>query len=111
MYRHSTILRGHVLAAVFLALGASIAVAEVPVAPTPEVAKKCMIWSYRVYPYKRPGSVKGSPARGIYMRDCVAKGGDVPEPPEPPKPAPRPNPKAAAVAPHHDDTPAPEPAK
>lgn len=101
MHRRNHILGSATLAAIFLALAVSASMAELPVAPTPEVAKKCMIYSYRVYPWKRPGSVKGSPARGIYMRDCVAKGGDVPEPPEPPKPAPRPNPKAASS--HQDE--------
>lgn len=101
----------HVLATLFLTLGVSAAAADVPVAPTPEVAQKCMIYSYRVYPYKRPGSVKGSPARGMYMRDCVAKGGNVPEPPEPPKPAPKPAPRstsptASSAAPHPDEAPA-----
>jgi hypothetical protein len=55
-----------------------------------------MVYSYRVYPYKRPGSVKGSPARGLYMRDCVAKGGDVPEPPVPA------NQKSPAAASHQE---------
>lgn len=93
MHRCNHILGSTILAAVFLALAVSTSMAELPVAPTPEVAKKCMIYSYRVYPWKRPGSVKGSPARGIYMRDCVAKGGDVPEPPEPEK---KPAPTAAS---------------
>ena len=73
--------------------------ADVPVAPTAEVAKKCLIYSYRVYPYKRPGSVKGSPARDLYRRDCIAKGGDVPEPPVPEKP---PSPPPRAGLPHQD---------
>ncbi len=102
MRQYDCALGEYVLAAIFLALSVSISVAEVPVAPTPEVAKKCMIYSYRVYPWKRPGSVKGSPARGLYMRDCVAKGCDVPEPPEPEKPVPKP--KAASA--HQDEAPA-----
>jgi hypothetical protein len=52
--------------------------------PSPEVARKCMHFSYIAYPYKRPGSVKMSGDRQSYFRDCMAREGNVPEP-APPK--------------------------
>jgi hypothetical protein len=52
--------------------------------PSAEVARKCMHYSYVVYPYKRPGSVRMSGDRQAYFRDCVAKEGNIPVP-EPPK--------------------------
>ena len=48
--------------------------------PSAETAKRCMHYSYLVYPYKRPGSVRGSGERGAYFRDCMARDGNVPEP-------------------------------
>jgi hypothetical protein len=39
-----------------------------------------MVYAYKAYPYKRPGSVRGSPDRQNYLRDCLAKSGDVPVP-------------------------------
>ncbi len=50
-------------------------------APTAEVAKKCLRYAYRVYPYKRPGAAKASNGRQLYFSDCLAKNGDIPEPP------------------------------
>jgi hypothetical protein len=52
-------------------------------APSAEVAKKCMHFSYLVYPYNRPGSVKMSSNRQSYFKDCMSKEGNVPEPPAP----------------------------
>jgi hypothetical protein len=49
--------------------------------PSAETAKKCMRYSYLLYPYKRPGSVRMSGDRNNYFRDCMAKDGHVPEPP------------------------------
>ena len=49
-------------------------------APTAEVAKRCMHYSYVVYPYKRPGAVRMSGDRQAYFKDCIAKNGDVPAP-------------------------------
>jgi len=49
-------------------------------APSAETAKRCMRYSYLVYPYKRPGSVRGSSDRQAYFRDCMAKDGNVPTP-------------------------------
>jgi hypothetical protein len=48
--------------------------------PSAETARKCMRYSYLVYPYKRPGSVRGSGDRQAYFRECMAKDGNVPEP-------------------------------
>ena len=48
--------------------------------PTAETAKRCMRYSYLVYPYKRPGSVRMSGDRQAYFRDCMAKDGNVPPP-------------------------------
>lgn len=52
-------------------------------APSAEAARRCMHYSYIAYPYKRPGSVRMSPDRQAYFRDCMAKDGNVPEPPAP----------------------------
>ena len=49
--------------------------------PTAETAKRCMRYSYLVYPYKRPGSVRMSGDRQTYFRDCMAKDGNVDVPP------------------------------
>jgi hypothetical protein len=54
-------------------------------APSAEIARKCMHFSYIAYPYQRPGAVKMSGDRQSYFRDCMAKDGDVPEPVAPPK--------------------------
>ena len=48
--------------------------------PSAETAKRCIHYSYLVYPYKRPGSVRGSGDRQAYFTDCMAKDGNVPEP-------------------------------
>ena len=42
-----------------------------------------MRYSYVVYPYKRPGSVRMSGDRQNYFKDCVAREGNVPEPARP----------------------------
>ncbi|GLR91076.1 hypothetical protein [Bradyrhizobium iriomotense] len=49
--------------------------------PSAETAKKCVRYSYLLYPYQRPGSVRMSGDRNNYFRDCMAKDGNVPEPP------------------------------
>ncbi|MGY8662695.1 hypothetical protein Q3C01_10035 [Bradyrhizobium sp. UFLA05-109] len=51
--------------------------------PSAETAKKCVHYSYLLYPYQRPGSVRMSGDRNNYFRDCMAKDGNVPEPPPP----------------------------
>jgi hypothetical protein len=54
--------------------------------PSAETAKRCMHYAYMVYPYKRPGSVRGSGDRQAYFRDCMANDGNVPPPPTSAKP-------------------------
>jgi hypothetical protein len=49
-------------------------------APSAETAKRCVHYSYVVYPYKRPGSVRMSGDRQAYLKSCMAKEGSVPAP-------------------------------
>ena len=74
-----------VLLAILFALLANVAPvpARAAAAPSAEVAKLCMRYSYVVYPYKRPGSVRMSGDRQNYFKDCVAREGKVPEPASP----------------------------
>jgi hypothetical protein len=71
--------------AILFALLANVAPvpAHAAAAPSAEVAKLCMRYSYVVYPYKRPGSVRMSGDRQNYFKDCVAREGKVPEPASP----------------------------
>jgi len=71
-----------IVAALCLATEARVALAA---APTAEVAKRCIHYSYVAYPYKRPGAVRMSSDRQTYLKDCLAKNGDVPAPTPPPK--------------------------
>jgi hypothetical protein len=48
--------------------------------PSAETAKRCMHYSYVIYPYQRPGAVRMSGDRQSYFRDCMAKEGNVPAP-------------------------------
>jgi hypothetical protein len=77
--RHS---KGGKVKAIVLAV--ILATASVPAsavaAPSAETAKRCMHYSYVVYPYKRPGSVRGGGDRQAYFRGCMVKDGNVPEP-------------------------------
>jgi hypothetical protein len=57
---------------------------NVSAAPSADVAKRCVHYSYMAYPFKRPGAVHMSGDRQAYFKDCVAKNGDVPAP-TPPK--------------------------
>ena len=68
-----------VIATLVTALGP----ANVSAAPSAEVAKRCMHYSYVVYPYKLPGAAPMSGDRQAYFRDCIAKNGDVPAPTSP----------------------------
>ena len=68
-----------VLIAAGLSFGSALA------GPSAETAKRCIHYSYLVYPYKRPGSVRGSGDRQAYFRDCMAKDGNI-SPPAPAKP-------------------------
>jgi hypothetical protein len=52
-------------------------------APTAEVAKKCLHFSYIAYPYKVPGKVRMSSDRHDYFKACIEKNGDVPQPVRP----------------------------
>jgi hypothetical protein len=65
--------------AVILVTAGMVPAGAVP-APSAETARRCMHYSYVVYPYKRPGSVRGSGDRQAYFKDCVAKDGNVPAP-------------------------------
>ena len=67
------------IAVAVLLIGGSMASAA-QAAPSAETAKRCMHYSYLLYPYKRPGSVRGSGERGAYFWDCMARDGNVPEP-------------------------------
>ena len=75
-----------------LAIIAEIGLAQTPAvaAPSAEVAKRCMHYSYVVYPYRRPGAVRMSGDRQAYFKDCMAKNGD-------PAPAPTTNKAGAAT--------------
>jgi hypothetical protein len=52
-------------------------------APSAEVAKKCVHFSYLAYPFKRPGQVRASGDRQAYYKACIEKDGNVPEPAKP----------------------------
>jgi hypothetical protein len=58
----------------------SLPLFEARAAPPVEVAKKCLNYAYRAYPYKRPGAAKASNGRQLYFTDCLSKNGDVAEP-------------------------------
>jgi hypothetical protein len=60
-----------------------LGLAKVSAAPTAEVAKRCIHYSYVAYPFKRPGAVTMSGDRQAYFKDCIAKNGDMPEPSHP----------------------------
>ncbi len=45
-----------------------LAQAEVPSAPTRDVASKCRKLAYQAYPYQRPGHTQGSGARYALFR-------------------------------------------
>jgi hypothetical protein len=57
-----------------------LAPASAIAAPSAETAKRCIRYSYLVYPYKRPGSVRMSGDRQAYLKDCMTKDGNVPAP-------------------------------
>jgi hypothetical protein len=67
------------IAALAIVLGLTTASA----APSADVAKRCLHYSYIVYPFKRPGAMHMSGDRQAYFRDCIAKNGDVPAPTSP----------------------------
>jgi hypothetical protein len=53
---------------------------NISAAPTAEVAKRCIHYSYLAYPFKRPGAARMSGDRQAYFKDCMAKDGSVPLP-------------------------------
>ena len=69
------------LLTLIMCLGAPVASA----APSAEVAKRCIHFSYIAYPFKRPGTTPMSGDRQAYFKDCIAKNGEVPAPTPPPK--------------------------
>lgn len=71
-------------AALAIVLGLTLGFTNVSAAPSADVAKRCVHYSYVAYPFKRPGAVHMSGDRQAYCRDCIAKNGDVPSP-TPPK--------------------------
>ena len=64
-------------------LATVLGVANVFAAPSAEVAKRCLHFSYVAYPFKRPGAMPMSGDRQAYFKDCMAKNGDVPTPTSP----------------------------
>ncbi len=72
-----------IMGALALSFAISDAIPRAVAGPSAETAKKCIRYSYLVYPYKRPGSVRGSGDRQAYFRECMTKDGNVPEPPLP----------------------------
>ena len=49
-------------------------------APSADVARRCLKYSYLAYPYKRPGAARMSGDRQAYFKDCMSREGKVPEP-------------------------------
>ena len=68
-----------------ITLAIILSLAKVSAAPSAEVAKRCLHFSYVAYPFKRPGAVQMSGDRQAYFKDCISKNGDVPAPTPPPK--------------------------
>ncbi|MBR0934956.1 hypothetical protein [Bradyrhizobium jicamae] len=75
--------QGLILKAIVAALATGMLGEVATAGPSAEVARKCMSFSYIVYPYKRPGSVRGSGDRQAYFKDCMAKEGKVDAPTQP----------------------------
>ncbi len=69
--------------AVIAALAVTLSSVDVWAAPSAEVAKRCMHFSYVMYPFKRPGAVRMSGDRQAYFKNCMEKNGDVPVPASP----------------------------
>jgi hypothetical protein len=70
---------------VAVAVATVLGLASASAAPTAEVAKRCLHYSYVAYPYKRPGAMPMNGDRQAYFKDCISKDGAVPAP-TPPKP-------------------------
>jgi hypothetical protein len=67
-------------------LAAVLGPATISAAPSAEVAKRCLHYSYVAYPFKRPGAMPMSGDRQAYFKDCMTRNGDVPAPTPPKKP-------------------------
>lgn len=65
---------------------------SLPPPPTAQVAKECIVASYKAYPYERPGKSRGSGARYQFYRECIEKRSNGNAPPEA-EPLPQPVPK------------------
>jgi len=65
---------------ILLASFSSLLSVDAHAAPSAAVAKKCLSYAYRAYPYKRPGAAKASNGRQLYFTDCLSKNGEVDEP-------------------------------
>lgn len=63
-----------------LLLAVNVSPSGLLAAPTAEVAKRCMRYSYIKFPYKRPGAVRMSGDRQAYFKNCVNLNGSVEEP-------------------------------
>jgi hypothetical protein len=63
-----------------LTLATALGLASASAAPSAEVAKRCIHYSYILYPFKRPGAVPMSGDRQAYFKGCMAKNGDIPAP-------------------------------
>jgi hypothetical protein len=66
-------------------LALTLSTATARAAPTAEIAKRCVHYSYIAYPWKRPGSGPMSGDRQAYINDCFARNGNVPMPTPPAK--------------------------
>jgi hypothetical protein len=59
---------------------------SVSAAPSKEIARRCLHFSYVAYPFKGPGAAPlASADRQAYYKDCLAKNGNVPPPVAPAK--------------------------
>ena len=55
------------------AFAAALGLTNVSAAPSADVAKRCVHYSYMAYPYKRPGAAPMSGDRQAYIKDCFAR--------------------------------------
>lgn len=62
------------------AIAAMLGLAPASAAPTADIAKRCLHYSYVAYPFKRPGAAPMNGDRQAYFKDCISKDGDVPAP-------------------------------
>jgi hypothetical protein len=67
-------------------IGLNVVASPASAAPSAAVAKRCLYYAYILYPYKRPGAAPMSGDRQAYFQDCMAKNGEVLQPPGPATP-------------------------